>query len=224
MSYQVIDGDYSSKPWNRSHPFSDFIKPKVNMSISLKDHKFNRLHGCALTIPYHIDDIHSYLESFTTTTNEVAILDHGFMKLEVLKPIFTAIALLRFHIFCPFHTLLMDDTTVYSTLLLSLPTLHQKMLTIHPSDLLTTKNKVFNFVSPYLLKRSRSKEIILESLQLFTELYSNEMQVLIKILLKIFAGLEYQKGHIFRFGESANKNTPQDVAKISEIMLIKLHY
>ena len=93
------------------------MKPKVNMSISLKDHRFKRLNGCALTILYHIDDIYSYLETFTTITNGAALLDHGFMELEVLKPIFTSIALLGFHITCPFHTFLIDDTTVCSTLL-----------------------------------------------------------------------------------------------------------
>ena len=35
----------------------------------------------------------------------MTILDHGLMELEVLKPIFTAIALLGFHLTRPFHTL-----------------------------------------------------------------------------------------------------------------------
>lgn len=35
----------------------------------------------------------------------MTILDHGLMDLEVLKPIFTAIALLEFHLTRPFHTL-----------------------------------------------------------------------------------------------------------------------
>ena len=82
------------------------------MSKSLKDHIFNRLNDCALTILYHIDDIHFYLETFTTITNGVAFLDRGFMELEVLKPIFIANTLLGFHITRPFHTSLMDDTTV----------------------------------------------------------------------------------------------------------------
>ena len=35
----------------------------------------------------------------------MTILDHGLMDLEVLKPIFTAIALLEFHLTRLFHTL-----------------------------------------------------------------------------------------------------------------------
>ena len=50
------------------------------------------------------------------------------MELEVLKPILTAITLLGFYFTCPFNTLLMDDTTFYSTLLEAFPTLHQETL------------------------------------------------------------------------------------------------
>ena len=79
----------------------------------------------------------------------------------------------------------------------------------------TTKNQVFNFVNLDLFKRSKPEEILLEILQTFTKLYSNEVHALINFLLKMFAeGLEYQKGAIFGFGESAIKDTPQHVAKI----------
>ena len=125
-------------------------------------------------------------------------LDHGFTELEVLKPIFTAIALLGFHITHPFHTLLMDDATVKK-----------------------------NFMAPFygwgsIASRLQShyKEAVYfstlsSSLQSFTDFYSNEVPVLTKILLKMFAeSLEYQKGAIFGFGESPVKDTPQHVAKI----------
>ena len=91
----------------------------------------------------HIDDIHSYLVALTTITNGVAILDHEFMELEVLKSIFTVIVLIRFHLTRLFHTSLVDDTTVYSTLFEAFPTLHQEMLTIHSSENQVFKNQVF---------------------------------------------------------------------------------
>jgi hypothetical protein len=81
-----INKEYSGKPWNRCQHFSEFIKPKQNMSLFLKDHRFNRLNDCALSVLYHIDDINSYFETFTIT-NGVAILDRGFMEIEILKPI-----------------------------------------------------------------------------------------------------------------------------------------
>ena len=45
-----INKDYSAKPWNRHTHFSNFIRPKKNHSLSLKDHRFNRLNECALAI------------------------------------------------------------------------------------------------------------------------------------------------------------------------------
>ena len=107
-----INREYSGKPWNRSQHLSDFIKPKENMSISLKDHRFNRLNDCALTILYHVNDIKSYLETFTTVTNSVAILDRAFLEFEILKPIFAAISLVGYYITRPFHKLLMDERTL----------------------------------------------------------------------------------------------------------------
>ena len=41
-----INRDYSSKPWNRQSHFDSFIKPKKNMSVTLKDNRFNRLLAC----------------------------------------------------------------------------------------------------------------------------------------------------------------------------------
>ena len=60
-----INNDYSSKPWNRYGHFSKFIAPKENKSLTLKDHRFNRLSECALHLLYHLDDISNYLDKFT---------------------------------------------------------------------------------------------------------------------------------------------------------------
>lgn len=38
-----INKDYSAKPWNRQSHFDNFIKPRKNRSVTLKDHRFNRL-------------------------------------------------------------------------------------------------------------------------------------------------------------------------------------
>ena len=120
LSNFINNREYSGKPWNSSQHFSEFIKPKQNMSISLKD-RFNRLNDCTLTVLHHIDDIDSYLETFIAITNGVAFLDRGFMEIKILKPIFVAIALLGLHITWPFHALLVDENTVYSTLLTAFP-------------------------------------------------------------------------------------------------------
>ena len=86
-----INQDYSAKPWNRSSHFASFISPKENKSLSLKDHRFNRLSECALTLLYHLDDIGNYLDKYTNIVNGISILDRAFVEMEVLKPIYAAI-------------------------------------------------------------------------------------------------------------------------------------
>ena len=54
--------NYSAKLWNRH--FDNFIKPRQNMSNSLKDHRFNRIFACCEGLVCHIDDISNYLDRF----------------------------------------------------------------------------------------------------------------------------------------------------------------
>ena len=70
-----LNKENSAKPWNRYSQFSQFIAPKNNETISLKDHRFNRLNDCSLVAFYHFDDIAEYLEKFDNVTNNMAILD-----------------------------------------------------------------------------------------------------------------------------------------------------
>ena len=125
-----INRDYSAKPWNRSSHFEDFIKPKANMSLSLKDHRFNRLQDCALAVLHHMEDTPDYLQKYPSVTNGIAILDRSFVEMEVLKPILATISLLGIHIMRPFQSLLMDPTTNYSTLLTSFQTLYDNLTNI----------------------------------------------------------------------------------------------
>ena len=115
-----INRDNSAKPWNSYSHFSSFIHPKENYSLSLKDRRFNRINDCARTILYHTDDTTNYLDQFSNVMNGITILDRGFLKMEVLKPIYAAISLVGLHILKPFHNLILDKDTTYSTLVNSL--------------------------------------------------------------------------------------------------------
>ena len=77
--------------WNRYGHFTAFIKPKKNMSLCLKDHRFNRFGDCVVTLLYHLDDITSYLDKFSNIVNGITVLDRSFVEMEILKPIFAAI-------------------------------------------------------------------------------------------------------------------------------------
>ena len=65
---------------------------------------------------YHLNDIADYLNANSTIINDIAILDRSFNEMELLKPIYAAIALLGLNITRPFHTLLINPCTTYSTL------------------------------------------------------------------------------------------------------------
>ena len=89
-----INHEYSAKPWNRANHFSDFIKPRENMSISLNNHRFNRLQDCCLALLYHLEDIANYLNKYTNIVNGITVLDRSFVEMEILQPIFAAISLI----------------------------------------------------------------------------------------------------------------------------------
>ena len=64
-----IDRDFSTKPWNRQKHFDAFIHQKNNESLSLKDHRFNRIFECCYSLVHHMDEIKSYLEKFSSVVN-----------------------------------------------------------------------------------------------------------------------------------------------------------
>ena len=71
---------------------------KKNKSLSLKDHRFNRLSECALALLFDLDDISNFLDKYINIVYGTSILDRTFVEMEVLKPIYAAIALLGIHI------------------------------------------------------------------------------------------------------------------------------
>ena len=56
------------------------------------------INDCALTVLYHMDHITNYLDQFSNVINGITVFDHGFLEMEVLKPIYTAISLVGLHI------------------------------------------------------------------------------------------------------------------------------
>ena len=113
-----INKECSSKHWNWWDHFTEFIKPKENQLISFKDHHFNQLNYCCLTVLYHLDKIVRYLlKKYLSITNSILILNRSFIDTEILEHIFAVISLLSIHILRSFHKLMMDQSTNYSTLL-----------------------------------------------------------------------------------------------------------
>ena len=69
-----------------------------------------------------------YFDHFSNVINGITILDRGFLEMEVLKPNYAAIALVDLHILKPFHNLMLDKDTTYSTLLNSFPKLYEELI------------------------------------------------------------------------------------------------
>ena len=177
------------------------------MSLSLKDHRFNRLQDCCLSLLYHIDDIAQYLAKFSSIINGITILDRSFVEMEILKPIFASISLLGIHITRPFHTLLIDPKTTWTTLQAAFKKLYHDLVTI-PVDHYLTVDQVVTFVSSETYKSSLPEVCLLEKLKDMMQVYDSEIKTILILAMKMFAdGFDHQRGAIFNFGPSAEKDT-----------------
>ena len=121
------------------------------------------------------------------------------------------------HITRPFHLLLIDPDTNYSTLLAAFKQLYQDLTTIKADRFLTTDEQVCTFVSSKIFKESLPEKCLLDTLKESTQMYQSEVEKLLGLALKMFAeGFDHQKGAIFGFGPSAEKETGS-VLKISTV-------
>ena len=137
----LVNEDNSAKPWNRFSHFSQFIAPN------------NRTKQFLWKTIVLTDTLTAVLLHFTTLMtlarkiiNNMAILDRSFIELgDILKPIFCATVILRYHITRPFNRLLLDLDTTYDTLLVAFQKLYE--LTNTDAESLLTTDQVFNFVN-----------------------------------------------------------------------------
>ena len=79
--------------------------------------------------------------------NDIAILDHSFLDMELFNPVFCSTALIGIHVGRPFLSLLLDTETNYYTLLDAFPKLHQNLTDAEIKKYLQFESVVCNFVS-----------------------------------------------------------------------------
>ena len=203
-----INKDFSAKPWNRQSHFESFIHPKKNESLSFKDHRFNRIFECCLSLIYHLDDIKSYLDEFRNIINGVSILNRAFLDMEILKPILCAAALMGVHITKPLMNIIQDKETTHSQLSKVFKDLYTDLISITASNYLQTKKCVGNFTSQETFESCLPKDCILQSVDDCIIQYKDYIEQLISLFLKNFAeGFSNQKGAIFGFGPNADEDT-----------------
>ena len=198
---KFINNNNSSKPWNRSRHFASFTAPKENRSLSLKGHHFNRITECALALFYHLDDIGKYLDKFTNVVNGMSILHRTFADMEIIKPIYAALGLLGTLILKPYHYLMMDKKTNYSTLIKVFLSLYNELKRRSASTMLSLE-PCFNFEPHGIFQKSLPDKVIHDELMKCCKRYSHEVKQILQLSLKKFAyRFAYQKGAIIGFGE-----------------------
>ena len=127
--------------------------------------------------------------------------------MEVLKPIYIENPLVGLHILKPFHNLILDKDTTYSTLLSSFPKLYEELDSTSPKDMLKL-NQLFKFSKPEHFKNALPNSELFQNLINAAQEYSREVCQLFSLLLKKFAyDFEYQEGAIFGFGEKKSHGT-----------------
>ena len=152
---------------------------------------------------HHLNDIADYLNANSTIINDIAILDRSFIEMELLKPIYGAIALLGLHITRPFHTLLIDPSNTYSTLMVSFKRLYKDLTEIPAKNFLAT-DKVAYFMTKDIYEKSKPDECLLQFLEESIKAFFSEIETLIAIALpKFTSSFNTQKDAIFGFGPSA---------------------
>ena len=125
--------------WRESFPnkwLSNFICKDLSLSLSLKNHQC--VPDCWIRLLYLIDNLAFCLKKFSDILHNVVIIDRSFVKMELLKPIFAAIALLGLHITPPLNCLLVSKDTTYSDLLYSFSQLYKDLTEIY---------KIFKIIS-----------------------------------------------------------------------------
>ena len=211
-----INNDYSSKPSNKPGPFATFIAPKENRSLLLKDHRFNRISECALVLLYHLDYFGKYLDKFTNNFNGVSILDRTFADMEILKPTYAAPGLLGIHVLNPYHNLMIDKKTIYSTLIKGFPSIYNELTSVSASAMLSFE-QCFHFVLHEIFKILLPDKFILDELINCCKQYSHDVKEILQLSLKMFTyGFTYQKAAIFKLGKNAEAGTGT-VLKISSL-------
>ena len=185
-----------------------------NHQSNNNDHLFNRLQDCYLSLMHHLNDIQDYLNANSTIINYIAILDRSFIEMELLKLIYGAIALLGLHINRPFHVLLIDPSTTYSTLMVSFKRIYKDLTEIPAKNFLTT-DQVAYFVTKNIYEKSKPYECLLQFLKGSINVFSSEIEKLIAIALPKFASsFNTQKGAIFGFGPSAELEPTGNALKL----------
>ena len=162
----------------------------------MKDHRFNRLSECFLTLLHHLYDIGSYLEKFTNAVNGILIsyrvCRHGSTEANISSSGITW----RSYLEAWFSSAYGLGDKLYN-IAKGIPCCcTQNWRKYHPLSI--KSENCFNSVSADVFKRAFPSQVILDELIGCCEQYPEEIEQILFLNLKNFAyGFSYQKRSYF---------------------------
>jgi hypothetical protein len=94
---KLINHDFDHKPWNYAVEFDIHISPNKNMSMALKDQRFDRLTMCCATLLHHYHELETFLSEMTHVTNQLTSIARSFQEIEFMPVMLALGALVGIH-------------------------------------------------------------------------------------------------------------------------------
>ena len=115
----------------------------------------------------------------------MSILDRTIADVEILKPIYAALGLLGIHVLNPYHNLMMDKKTIYSTLIKRFPSIYNELLILSLLSIITSVSasailpfeQCFHFVPHENFKKLLPDKFILDELINCCKQYSYKVKL-----------------------------------------------
>ena len=219
MYSMAMAHEYDHKAWNYSVEFDIFISPQKNLTVPLKDQRFDRLTHCCVTLLHHIERFKEFLEKMSHVTNQLTSISRSFYELEFMPILMTLGAIIGLHLINPFLSLTMSTKTSYSDLIEIFPKMYEELKNPNPSKFLQTEKPALSFVSENRFKQCKYKEELLTSLNNFITEHGESLKDLLnKLLPRLGEAFQNQKGHIFGFGNiNAKEEYRVDLLEASQL-------
>ena len=223
---KLINHDHDHKPWNYSVEFDIHISPNKNMSMTLKDQRFDRLTLCCATLLHHYHELETFLSEMTHVTNQLTSIARSFQEIEFMPVLLALGALVGVHLINPFLHVTMAQNASYENLIPLFQQLYEDLKGTDPQLLLSTTKPGFSCFTQDVFDASLYKPEVMSSLDAYTGENKSYLLLLWKGLLpKLADGFDLQKGHIFGFGEGKKKPPDHriDTLPIEQLKGVPVH-
>ena len=214
---KLINHDFDHKPWNYAVEFDLHIAPRKNMSVALKDKRFDRLTMCCATLLHHYHDLENFLSQMSHVTNQLSSIARSFQEIEFMPILLTIGALVGIQLINPFLHITMSPSTSYNELIPLFKEMYSNLKETNPESLLSTSEPGLSCFSQAVFQESLYTPEVMESLDYYVTKHKPYVLMLWKGLLPMLAeAFDQQKGHIFGFGKGESKPSQYRIDKLQD--------